>query len=161
MKLTLTTFLACALLAIGAPLAGAQPDNFFEADGCDVMAFVEALDPGTHTGSWLVESILTGDRYTYTYDQTDALAVFAPDGLSIQQVIYVNWRLEELGAKGTNRTGVRTQVTQELWPFDFDGEIIRGTKYPRGGIGGTGTYDPATGEVAWDQVNLIFCQSHR
>lgn len=114
MKLTLTAILLTGLVAIGSPLSAAAPDNFFEADGCDVVVYVESLDPGTHTGSWLMESILSGERYTYTYDQVDALLVFAPNGLSARQVVYVNWRLIELGAKGTNRTEARFDLTQPV-----------------------------------------------
>ena len=161
MKITLTTVLCCALLAVSSPLTAAQPDNFFEADGCDVLVYVESLDPGTHTDSWLMESIFSGQQYTYTYDQVDALVVFAPDGLSARQVSYVNWRLVELGAKGTNRTEVRLDTSQPIWAFDFDGEIIRGTRYAKGGIGGTGTFNPATGELIWTAATHVFCQGHR
>ena len=161
MKLTLNMILLSGLLAIGLPLSAAEPDNFLEADGCDVLVYVESLDPGSHIGSWLMESIFSGERYTYTYDQTSTLFVFAPDGLSAREVVYVNWRLMELGAKGTNRTEVRFDTSEPIWTFDFDGEIIRGTRFAKGGIGGTGTYDTGTGKIAWTDVTHVFCQGHR
>jgi hypothetical protein len=137
MKLALTMVLVSALLALSSPLTAAQPANYLEADGCDVMAYVEPLPSGSHTGSWLVESLFSGERYTFTYDQVSVLVAIDPSGLSGREVLYVNWRLEELGARGTNRTENRWNVTESLWPFNFDGEIIRATRYPEGGIGGT------------------------
>ncbi len=131
MRVSLSSILLCCLVATGAPVNAAPPDNYLDTDGCDVMVFVEALPSGAHTGSWLVESVFSGERYTYTYDQTSALLTVAPDGLSFREVIYVAWRLEELHAKGTNRTevrGSRADLNQIVVPFDFDGEIIRGTR---------------------------------
>ena len=162
MRQVLLAVVLGGLLAIGSPLSAAKPDNFLEADGCEVLEYVESLDAGSHSGSWLMKSIFSEEQYTYTYDQTDALFVFAPDGLSALQVTYVNWRLIELGAAGTNRTEVRFDTSDPLiWPFDFDGEIIRGTRYGEGGIGGTGIYNYGTGALIWTAVNHVFCQGHR
>ncbi|MDH3402678.1 MAG: hypothetical protein OES32_02940 [Acidobacteriota bacterium] len=152
-----------AVLAAGG--AAVQADSLVEDDGCDVMRFVELISfeptPIGFKGSWLVESAFTGDTYTYSYEHADLPAVYGPTGLTADITAYVSWELEETSAKGTNRTVVSWNFEPSPWTFTFNGEIIRGARFPKGGIGGNGTYDPVAGEVAWDEVTLVFCQSHK
>lgn len=162
------TFLIALLalgLALASPPAARASDSLVEESGCDVMRFVELIsfEPTAigYRGSWLVESAFTGETYTYTYEQADLPAIHGPSGLTADIVEYVSWELEELNVRGTNRTVVTWNFEPFPWTFTFNGEIIRGARYPKGGIGGNGTYDPVTGEVTWEEVTLVFCQSHK
>lgn len=163
-RMLLLTLVALAL-ALAPPPAARASDSLVENDGCEVMRFVELLSfeptPIGFRGSWRVESAFTGESYTYVYEHADLPAVYGPTGVTADIAAYVSWELVELGVKGTNRTVVSWNFGSLPWTFTFNGEIIRGTRYPKGGIGGTGSFDPGNGEVSWDEVTLVFCQSHR
>ena len=148
-----------SLLVAGAPLTAGVPDNLLEADGCDAMALVEELPPDGHGGKWLMQSAFTGKTYTYTWDSTTVLETVAADGTSAQQTHYVSWRLEEIrGAKGTNRTVCTIDLTQIPYPYHCDGQVIRGKRFPTGGIGSHGAFDPTTGLGVTYLVDHTFCK---
>lgn len=163
MTRTIRIIPALALALILSPGLWSAPAaaSLIEEDGCDVMELVEVISGDDVQGAWLVESTFTGETYTYAFEGAYVVLAFAPDGLTGETTGYVSWTLEELGAKGTNRTVVMFDLQGYPWPFTFSGQIIRGTRFPAGGIGGSGTYDPVTGNVDWTEVTLVFCQGHR